>query len=176
MNTDRRILESPRWRHPVNHHLRNGLGVLIAVMLAVPLLVRAGDDEAEPAFAIHITDYDGAAGYGRRYDLSPDQIVVTGLSDWNDEKPRELLRQKLTEPQTQSVIKFLKRFPLEKLETKYEAPHIFDGYQLTFDIQIAGRGQKTIKVHHIRQRDLQRLCREINRILPREHQMSYAEW
>jgi hypothetical protein len=122
-------------------------------------------------FAITISDYDGAAGFNKVLELTPSKAVINLDNDYG-RPSRELWRTDLADDQRERLSKFLAEFPLQRLREKYVDPSVFDGYQVTFKISIGKLGPRTVFVGNQRQRDLERLMSEINRILPPKYWLS----
>jgi hypothetical protein len=124
-----------------------------------------GDARAQPDFAITISDFDGAAGFTKVLELGPSKAVLNLQNDYGRPQ-KELWRTDLAIDQRERLSKFLAEFPLQRLREKYVDPSVFDGYQVTFKIRVGKLGPRTIFVGNQRQRDLDRLVLEINRIVP----------
>jgi hypothetical protein len=125
----------------------------------------SGAARAQLDFAITISDFDGAAGFTKVVELTPSKAALNLENDYG-RPSKELWRTDLADDQRERLPKFLIEFPLQKLREKYVDPSVFDGYQVTFKIWVGKLGPRTIFVGNQRQRDLERLVSEINRILP----------
>jgi hypothetical protein len=80
-------------------------------------------------------------------------------------------QQKLTVEQRQSLVHFLRAFPLNSLRNEYRNPYVFDGMQITFDIRLDQGPHKEIFLANEVEPNLESLCRQINQLVPEKLQV-----
>jgi hypothetical protein len=122
-------------------------------------------------FKVTIRDFNGAAGYTEVVKLSATEISVTSESDWG-QPPKVIWHAALTADQQAQLAKFIRQFPLDKLKDAYVDRTVFDGFQVTFMIQIGDGPERKITVANQRQKDLERLMDAANDLLPPKLHMS----
>jgi hypothetical protein len=127
----------------------------------------------EHSFEVRIEDWDGAAGYGRRYVVSPEKISITRLNDFGD-APKEVWSAALNLDEQKLIARCVDDIKIDKLEDKYVEAHICDGLFMRFRFEKGGTEPRNIVVSNIIQMDLVKFCREINRVLPANQQLYYG--
>jgi hypothetical protein len=123
------------------------------------------DAKAAYPFVVKVRNFHGAEGFGFDYYLAPDSLTVVAWDDFGS-KPKEVLHVVLSAADTARWSAFLAAFPVAKLAANYTNAGVADGLQLWFDFRIAGKPPKQIFVGNSHQDDLERVCMELNKLLP----------
>lgn len=120
-------------------------------------------------FLVKVTDFYGVQGVGYDYYLNRDQIIVAG---WNDfgKPPTEVLHRSLTKKQREQCKTLLASLQIKDLAAEFVGPGT-DGLQQTFEFKL-GDEEKRIQVSNSYVKDLARLSKWINTILPERFRMN----
>ncbi|HSZ57104.1 MAG TPA: hypothetical protein VK797_15660 [Tepidisphaeraceae bacterium] len=129
----------------------------------------------EPAFTIRIDDFHGVEGFSLLYQVTPDRIAVGAISDFAGAPPKEMYRAALNDSQRTALAEFMRAFPLLALNHVYQDPTVNDGFQRSFEID-KGQVTRQIVVANRRQPDLERLCSEVNKLLPEKLRVRPPSW
>jgi hypothetical protein len=77
-----------------------------------------------------------------------------------------LWRARLFPDERARLAGFLAKFPVSSLKDRYVDDEVFDGIQITFDLQIGSSPARQIFLGNGRERNLDALVRELNLIMP----------
>lgn len=124
-------------------------------------------------FELTVVDHDGAMGYALSYCVAPERLTVTFVGDLENEPPRLIHQQNLSQSDLTTWQEVFHQLDVENLRPAYEDPEVADGLQLRFDIRLPGRSPKTIRVANTYQPDVARLVALLDRQLPPRYRINY---
>ena len=124
---------------------------------------------------VHITLYDSdyAQSMSRVYEVDTDRVEVRAVGNLVNEVPELLFDRKLTDEERHLIEEFFNSFPLDELQSTYITPYVQDGDQKLFVISL-GALRRRVKVSNYYQKDLASIVNLINRLVPSELSITYA--
>jgi hypothetical protein len=153
--------------------------IAFIILLHIPLALVAGG--GKNAFRIYISDNHNLQYEERNYLITGDSLIITALSD-NGKSNVNYLRRATTRDEKAKLQRFMKQFPVDKINELYFKDYANlgyispDHYPRVIDMELENGGvKKKTRINNIFVPQFADLFKTVNEILPAEVKIKYEE-